>query len=136
MKKVPSIAVDGVVFDKNSVLLIERLQEPYKGHSVLPGGFVDFGERLEETVVREVFEETGLKTRVVQFVGLYDDPKRDPRGHVITAVYILEKTGGSIRNSNETTNVRFWALNKLPKDMAYDCRQIIKDALKLYKKKR
>jgi 8-oxo-dGTP diphosphatase len=133
IRKIPSIAVDGIIFEDDKVLLIERIHEPYKGHSVLPGGFVEFGERLEEAIVREVFEETGLRTKVIRFTGIYDDPKRDPRGHVITVPYILKRTGGKIRDSSETRNVRFWPLNKLPRNMAYDCRNIIKDALKLSK---
>src|SRR3989441_12014766 len=67
----------------------------------LPGGFVELGETTVEAVVREVREETGLETRVTRLVGVFSDPKRDPRGHVISIVYELEAIGGRLKDRSD-----------------------------------
>ncbi len=135
MQKVPMIVVDGILIENDNVLLVERTTEPFLGHNVLPGGFVDYGERVKEAVIRETFEETGLRTKVMAFVGIYDNPKRDPRGRTISLAFLLKRTGGRIRESNETRNIRFFPLNKLPKRMGFDHKQMVADALKMMKKK-
>lgn len=136
MKIVPRLVVDGVVIKNSKVLLVERKTQPYLGHNALPGGFVEYKEIVEKAVVREVWEETGLRTRVVDLVGVYSDPKRDPRGHVVTVAFLLKPVSGKIRESGETKNVKFWSLNRLPRKMGYDHRQIVKDALKMLRKKK
>ncbi len=133
LRKVPMIATDGILIENGKILLIERTTEPY-GYA-LPGGCLDYGETLKKCVVREVWEETGLKTGVAGFLGIYDNPKRDSRGHLLSAAFLLKKTGGKIRGSNETKNVRFYPINKLPKNLVLDHRLMINDALKLLRKK-
>jgi 8-oxo-dGTP diphosphatase len=71
-------------------LLIERKKEPFKGHLVLPGGFVNEGERVEDAAKREVKEETSLDIVLLEILGVYSDPGRDPRGHVMSTVFIGE----------------------------------------------
>ncbi|MCX6815852.1 MAG: NUDIX hydrolase [Candidatus Aenigmarchaeota archaeon] len=136
MKTVPRVVVDGVVMKDNKVLLLHRKFPPYLDHDVLPGGFVEYGETAEKAVVREVWEETGLRTKVVGLSGVYSDPKRDPRGHLVTVAFLLSVTGGKIRESSETKNIRFFSINKLPKKMGFDHTQIVKDALKLSSSKK
>lgn len=79
------LATDGVVVVDGEVLVMERTHDPYEGHWVLPGGFVEREERAREACVREVREEVGLAVEVGEFVGLYDDPGRDERGTVSAA---------------------------------------------------
>lgn len=79
------LATDGVVVVDGEVLVMERTHDPYEGHWVLPGGFVERAERAREACVREVREEVGLDVKVEWFVGLYDDPDRDERGTVSAA---------------------------------------------------
>ena len=67
------------------VVLIERRHPPHGW--ALPGGFVDVGERLEQAAVREAREETSLDVELVDLLGCYSDPARDPRGHTVSAVY-------------------------------------------------
>src|SRR2546428_11020893 len=92
----PSVAVDGIVLKDGKLVAVRRMNEPYRGMPALPGGFVELGETTVEAVGREVREETGLETRVKRLVGVFSDPKRDPRGHVISIVYELEATGGGL----------------------------------------
>jgi 8-oxo-dGTP diphosphatase len=132
IKKVPMIATDGLLYKDGKVLLVKRSHEPFKNYWALPGGFVDFGERLEDAAVRETFEESGIKTKVKKMVGVYSDPKRDPRGHVITVCFLLEYVSGKVTTSDETSDVRFF--KKLPDKIAADQAQMIKDAKKMIKK--
>ena len=120
----PSVTCDGIVFKDGKIVLIRRKNEPFKGSHALPGGFVDYGERLEDCVVREVLEETGLKTQVVSLVGVYSAPGRDPRGHFVTAVYELRQTGGSLRAGDDASSAAWVPANEVP-DMAFDHGDII-----------
>ena len=96
----PAITADVVVFHKMpresvKVLLIKRKNEPYKDCWALPGGFMNIDETLENCAMRELYEETGLLTRVVH-IGVLDKVDRDPRGRVISHIYIasaLDSTG-------------------------------------------
>jgi ADP-ribose pyrophosphatase YjhB (NUDIX family) len=70
------------------IVLIERRYPPYGW--AIPGGSVDVGEPLEAAAVREALEETALQVTLRALLGLYSDPRRDPRGHTVTAVYVGE----------------------------------------------
>jgi len=65
--------------------LIERKNPPYGW--AIPGGFVDYGETVEEAAKRELLEETGIKAEEISLLGIYSDPDRDPRFHTISMVY-------------------------------------------------
>jgi len=110
------------------VVLVERKYPPFKGAFALPGGFVEYGESTEQAVVREIQEETGLKTRVERLVGVYSDPDRDPRGHTVSAVYVLEILGGELRAGSDAQKVGVFSKSEFPK-LAFDHKQILKDAL-------
>ena len=107
---------------REGIVLIER-KNPPPGWA-LPGGFVDYGEKLEDCVVREVLEETGLKTKVVGLVGVYSAPGRDPRGHFVTAVYELRQTGGSLKAGDDASSAAWVPVDEVP-DMAFDHGDII-----------
>lgn len=85
------------------VLLIERRFEPLGW--ALPGGFVDLGETLEQAAMREAKEETGLDVTLKLLLGLYSDPKRDPRSHTVTAVYVAEARGAP-KAGDDAKNVK------------------------------
>ncbi len=76
-------------------MLIKRLNEPFKGHYALPGGIVEYGERVEDAVLREVEEETGLKGEIHSLVGVYSDPNRDPRGISFQSASLLYRRWGA-----------------------------------------
>ena len=127
--KSPKLTTDGAILEDNKILLIKRKNEPFKGKWALPGGFIEYGERVEDAVVREVLEETGLKTAIKDLIGIYSDLKRDPRGHVITVVYILNMKGGVLKAEDDAADAKFFNINDLP-ELAYDHKIIIKDVLR------
>ena len=130
----PKLTVDGILLDekKQRILLIKRGKEPFKGKWALPGGFVEYGETTENAVVREVLEETGLKTKILELLGVYSDPNRDPRGHTISVVYILQRISGKLMGDDDAEEARFFDIKNLP-DLSFDHKKIIEDALRRIK---
>jgi 8-oxo-dGTP diphosphatase len=80
--------------------MIRRKNEPFKGCLALPGGFVNEGERIEDAAIREAKEETTLNVCLKDILGVYSDPKRDPRGHLMSVVFV-----GMIPVNSETESV-------------------------------
>ena len=81
------LVVDVVIRTPRGVVLIKRRNEPYKGRWALPGGFVRYGEMVEDAAAREAEEETGLRVKLGKLVGIYSDPKRDPRATSLVHVF-------------------------------------------------
>ena len=130
--KVPVPAADGVIIKENEVLLLKRNFRP-KGSWCLPGGQVNYREKVEDTVCREVLEETGLRTRIKKLIGVYSDPKRDSKWHAVSVAYLLDITGGKLCINEESSKYGFFPIGKLPKNMAFDHRNVIRDAFKILK---
>jgi len=87
----PLVAVDAVIrFKKTSIVLIRRKNPPFKGEFALPGGFVDVGESVEDACIREAYEETNIKVTIKKLIGVFSNPKRDPRGQVISIAFLCE----------------------------------------------
>ena len=112
-----------------ALLLVKRGRPPFEGTYALPGGFVEAGETVEEAAVREVREETGLRTRVVRLLGVYSDPERDPRGHTVSAVFLLEMTGGRLKGGDDAAEAKFFEVGKLP-PLAFDHEKVVADYLR------
>ena len=127
--KKPSLTVDAIILIDGKLLLIRRGNPPFKGQYALPGGFVEYGERVEEAVEREVLEETGLNAEVSDFLGVYSAPDRDPRGHTISIVFYLEKIGGQLSAGDDAAEVKLFDLDDLP-ELAFDHSEIIHDFIK------
>jgi 8-oxo-dGTP diphosphatase len=126
--KNPTLTTDGIVLVDRKIVLIKRGKEPGVGKYALPGGFVEYGETLEDCVVREIREETGLETEVLDLIGTYSDPGRDPRGHIISVVFHLRARGGQMRAGDDADGVSLHDLSNLP-ELAFDHRKIIMDFL-------
>lgn len=107
-------------------MLVKRGREPFKGMYALPGGFVEYGESVEDAVVREVLEETGLKTRIVRMLGIYSKPGRDPRGHVASVVFVLDAEKGSAVAGDDASDAEWVPLSRLPEEMAFDHAEIVR----------
>ncbi|MFA5312543.1 MAG: NUDIX domain-containing protein [Methanomassiliicoccales archaeon] len=127
--KRPWLTTDGIIIYEGRVVLIRRGREPFKGMFALPGGIVEHGERVEDCVVREMREETGLETRVASLSGVYSDPDRDPRGHFVTIAFNLEAEGGKLAAGDDAASVRLFDICDLP-EMASDHRRILDEALR------
>ncbi len=123
----PRLTVDAVVVQEGRVLLVRRGAPPHEGAWALPGGFVRRGERLEDAVVRELAEETGLAGRVVGLVGAYSRPDRDPRGHTVSVVYALEVApGGRPRGGDDAAEASWHDLPRPPR-LAFDHTEVLDD---------
>ena len=127
--KSPKLAADGIILENDKILLIKRRNEPFKDKWAFPGGFVEYGEKVEDAAVREVFEETGLKTKIMDLVGIYSDPNRDPRGHIVSAVFLLKLLGGDLKGGDDAADAKFFDLDQLP-ELSFDHDLVIKDVLK------
>jgi 8-oxo-dGTP diphosphatase len=123
----PLIAVDAIIIFDGKIVLIRRKNPPFQGQYALPGGFVDVGETVEQAVIREAKEETGLDIEIVILVGVYSDPERDPRGHTVSIAY-LAKGYGTLMNGSDAAAAELFAKDELP-DLAFDHARILRDAL-------
>ncbi len=83
--------MDIIIEAMEGIVLIGRKNEPLGW--ALPGGFVDYGESLEQAAVREALEETGLHVALTRQLKTYSDPERDPRHHTISTVFIATADG-------------------------------------------
>lgn len=109
------------------VLLIRRGNEPFVGRWALPGGFVDREERLESAARRELAEETGLEAGTLEFVGFYDKPGRDPRGWVISCVFMSRlEAPRPVEGADDAAEARWFVLDGLPK-LAFDHAEVLQD---------
>ena len=86
--KNPIPTVDIIIQMNSRILLVKRKNEPFRGYMAIPGGFVNEGETVEDPAKREVKEETSLNIELIDILGVYSDPKRDPRGHNMSTVFI------------------------------------------------
>ncbi len=132
--KVPSLAVDGVIIKDNKILLIKRKNDPFAGMYALPGGFVEYNETVENSIEREIYEETGLISKVEKIVGVYSSPERDPRGHTISIAYIMKVIEGRAKAGDDAKEIQFFSLDRIPV-LAFDHNLIVNDAIKLLNKK-
>ena len=127
--KTPLLAVDAVILFCDGIVLINRDNPPYQGCFALPGGFVEIGETVEDAVQREAGEETGLVIELMGLVGIYSDPGRDPRGHVVSAAFLASGRGELVSGS-DARSVEVFLINSLP-PLAFDHDKRISDALRL-----
>ena len=128
--KIPKITVDGIIKKGNEILLIRRRNIPFKNSWALPGGYLEYNEKTEDAVIREIFEETGLFTEIINLIGVYSDPKRDPRDHTVSIIYELRIIKGKLESGDDATDVNFFNLNNLPDNLAFDHKKVIKDYIR------
>jgi 8-oxo-dGTP diphosphatase len=125
-----SLTADCVVFDPDGrLLLIRRKHPPFRGKYALPGGYVEYGETTEHAAARELKEETGLAAVDLSLIGVYSDPHRDPRGHVVSIAYRIAVASYDLRAGDDAADAAFVA-NWKDLELAFDHRNIVADAVR------
>jgi len=134
----PSVTTDLVIFtikdNSLKVLLVKRDVEPFKDKWALPGGFVRMDESLEDSAKRELFEETGVKNVYLEQLYSFGNPKRDPRGRVITISYfaLINSENVNLKASTDVSEARWFSVSKIP-SIAFDHKEILEYAIKRLK---
>jgi 8-oxo-dGTP diphosphatase len=106
------------------IVLIRRRHAP--AGWAIPGGYVDYGESLEEAAVRESKEETSLDVTLIKQMHTYSRPDRDPRQHTVTTVFIA-KADGRPQACDDAAGIGIFHRNNLPEPLAFDHEQILRD---------
>jgi len=109
---------------RDRIVLIERKNPPLGW--ALPGGFVDYGESLETAAVREAREETSLRVRLLEQLGTYSDPARDPRKHTISTVFIA-LAHGTPKAQDDAKNIGLFSAREIGFPLAFDHARILRD---------
>jgi len=138
----PMVAADAAVFGffggEVKLLLVKRKNEPFKGKWALPGGFVDIDEEVEDAVARELNEETGLVGVSLEQVQTFGKCGRDPRGRVFTVTFMGLVTEGQrkVRGGDDAAKARWFDIERLPKNMAFDHDDVTKFVIQRLKRKK
>ncbi len=122
----PAPTVDVVILLPGDRVVLVKRRNPPPGWA-LPGGFVEVGEPLEAAAVREAREETGLDVTLTDLLYVYSDPRRDPRRHTCSAVF-LGRAAGEPRGADDAEEARGFAWAALPAPLAFDHAHILSDA--------
>ena len=123
----PPIAADIITEIGDKIVLIERKNFPLGW--AIPGGFVDFGETVEQAAMREAREEISLVVEIRALLGVYSRPDRDPRGQTITIVYVA-RASGEPRAADDAKTVALFDPRTPPSPLAFDHAEILTDYLR------
>ena len=129
-------AVDPVIIKDDKVLLIKRSFGVFRGYWVLPGGRMEKGEDARTCCIREAKEETGLDVEVLDFIGFYDSPERDPEKHAVSLAFLCRPAGGEMKHNEEATDIKFFSRDSLPENIGWDHKDIIEDAFRMLSRTR
>ena len=129
--KIPSLTTDIFIYNEEyDFILIKRKNEPYKDCWALPGGFVEYGECVEDAAIREAKEETSIDVKLEELVNVYSKPDRDPRGHTVTVAYLAKGDLNNRKAKSDACDIDVFSQNQLSKiNIAFDHEKIIKDCL-------
>jgi 8-oxo-dGTP diphosphatase len=125
------LSADAIVIREGKLLLIKRNSPPFKGRYALPGGHLEHYETVEECVAREVFEETGIHVKPLGVIGVYSDPKRDPRGTVSVAYLCAYESGTAHGGTDAERAVWVDLRTALKKRLAFDHSRMLCDTIRI-----
>lgn len=132
MYRNPAPTVDIAITDGKRIVVVKRGREPFKGKWALPGGFIEYGETAEDAAVRETLEETGMEVKLIEILGVYSAPDRDPRGHHISIVFVATAINGEPKGGDDAAEATWHNLDSLlADDLAFD-HEVIVDDLRHY----
>jgi 8-oxo-dGTP diphosphatase len=114
----PKVAAGVLAEQDGKVLLVKRLYDPHMGDWALPAGFVEIDEGPVQAALRELTEETGLIGRIRGIIGTYHI-RSDPRGPIVTLLYHAQIVGGELKAGDDAEEVRLFAPDELPKNLAF-----------------
>jgi ADP-ribose pyrophosphatase YjhB (NUDIX family) len=115
----PVPAAGVVLTGRDGVLMVKRAFDPAAGAWCLPAGFMEYGETPERCAVRELREETGLRSRLTGLFGVYAGFD-DPRVRTVLILYTAERTGGRLRPGDDAIEARYFPLSRLPRRIAFE----------------
>ena len=127
--KTPYATVDVIIERDDQIVLVRRRNPPHGW--ALPGGFIDPGESVAQAARREAKEETGLDVELTELLGVYSDPRRDPRGIFTIGTVFIARASGTPVGGDDAAEARFVALDALPPDIPFDHPTIIADYRRL-----
>ncbi|MDR3222880.1 MAG: NUDIX hydrolase [Methanobrevibacter sp.] len=120
-----------IINDKNEFILIKRKNNPYKDHWALPGGYLNYGETVENGAVREAKEETNIDVQLKKLFNVYSKIDRDPRGHTVTIVYLAKGDFKNLKANDDAIDAKIFTKNDLSSlNLAFDHEIILNDILK------
>jgi 8-oxo-dGTP diphosphatase len=134
----PAVTVDIAVFCKSGeshkILLIQRGRPPFQEKWALPGGFIEMDETLEQSALRELEEETGLKNVSLEQFKTYGDPGRDPRGRTVSVVFygFVDSGNSTVEGADDAKSADWFTASQIP-EMAFDHGMILNDLVKKLK---
>ena len=121
----PFATVDVIIEVGDGIVLVQRRNPPHGW--ALPGGFVDRGESVAQAARREAKEETELDVELTELLGVYSDPKRDPRGFYTLSTVFIGRATGTPQGGDDAAAARVFSLDALPPDITFDHPTIIAD---------
>ena len=138
----PMVSADAAVFrisgGRTFLLLIKRKNEPYMGKWAIPGGFVELDEELEDAAARELAEETGLTGVPLEQMRAFGTLGRDPRGRMITITFMgfTSEENPEVKGGDDAAEAKWFDIENLPVDLAFDHDKVIKFAIKKLEEKK
>jgi 2-dehydropantoate 2-reductase len=121
-----------ILKNQNEILLIKRSTPPFAGYWALPGGRSEPNEAVEQTVIREVKEETGLKVSIIRKIGEYHEQgtQMGQEYDYYPACFLVKDDSGKInKQESEIAEIKFFNINELPEVLAFEHAQMINDYL-------
>ena len=132
----PAVAVDMIVEKDDKLLMVRRNGKTFRYSYAIPGGFINERERVEDAAIREMREETNVDIEPIDILGVYSAPYRDPRGHIVTVVFVGKIIEGKPKAGDDAQDVRWFSWEELSKTRISSDHVIILEDYQKWKKEK